>query len=309
MKAFDLHCDTIGECSKRALSLYKNSLHFDLERASGIGEYIQVFAIWIPDEIKGQTALEYFDKVADCFYKELDANREFISLYEEDRKTPVKAILAVEGGSGAGGTLDGLNHLYSRGVRLITLTWNGQNEIASGAYSEGGLTQFGRRYVKECENKNIIIDASHLNRQSFFELAQVVEKPFLASHSNADIVNSAQGKKRNLSKEEIEVIKNKGGIIGLNYFTEFLEDENAKGLEALCRQIDYLFEMGCENIIALGSDYDGCDICSELSGVEKLPEIYNKLLLNGYSEKTLNNLFYYNAHSFFERVYKKNSIE
>ncbi len=299
MKAFDLHCDTIGECSKRALSLYKNNLNFDLQRACCIEEHIQVFAVWIPDELRGKVALDYFDKVTDCFYRELEVNSELVSLFQDNKKTPVKAILSVEGGSGAGGTLDGLEHLYNRGVRLITLTWNGKNEIATGAYSEGGFTQFGKQFVKECENKNIIIDSSHLNRQSFFELAKIAEKPFIASHSNADIVNKDQGKKRNLSKEQIEIIKGIGGLIGLNYFTEFLEDENVEGVDALCRQIDYFYNLGCENVIALGSDYDGCEISEELSGIERLPHIYNELLSKGYSGELLNKIFYLNAKKFF----------
>jgi membrane dipeptidase len=53
MKSFDLHCDTIGECYKKSFLLRKNELNLDLERCKAIGEHTQVFAIWIPDELRG----------------------------------------------------------------------------------------------------------------------------------------------------------------------------------------------------------------------------------------------------------------
>ena len=149
MKFFDLHCDTIGECYNKKVPLRKNNFHLDLDRAKELGEYTQVFAIWISDELRGKDAVKYFDDVADCFYKEIKENSDLISLCGENKKTPIKAILSDEGGSACGGTIEGLYHLYERGVRLITLTWNDKNEIGSGAFSEGGLTDFGRAFIKD----------------------------------------------------------------------------------------------------------------------------------------------------------------
>ncbi len=308
MRFFDLHCDTIGECSNNNFSLKSNSLHIDLKRAKEIGDYTQVFAIWIPDELRGEEAVKCFDKTADYFYKELRENEELISLYSDKEETSVKAILAVEGGSACGGTIEGLQHLYERGVRLVTLTWNGENEIGSGAFSNGGLTDFGKEFIKEAENLGVILDVSHLNRQSFFEFAEIAEKPFVASHSNADIVNNEFGKKRNLTDEQIQIINEKNGIIGFNFCIDFIEDENASGVEALCRQIEYMLSLGCEDIIAFGSDFDGCDIHNDLCGVEKITSLYKALNQRGFNEKLLNKLFFQNAEKFF-RNYKKNSVK
>ena len=68
MISFDLHCDTIGECYKKSFLLRKNELHLDLERCKAIGEHTQVFAIWIPDELRGDTAFSYFNNVADFYH-------------------------------------------------------------------------------------------------------------------------------------------------------------------------------------------------------------------------------------------------
>ena len=302
MKYFDLHCDTIGECSNNKLSLRQNNLHIDLQRAESIDQYTQVFAIWIPDELRGEEAVAYFDKTADYFYKEIKDNSDIISLYSSNEKTPVKAILSVEGGSACGGTISGLHHLYESGVRLITLTWNAVNEIGSGAFSDGGLTNFGKDFIKEAEKLSIILDVSHLNRQSFFEFAEIAQKPFVASHSNADIVNNDFGKKRNLNKEQISIIKEKNGLIGLNFCRDFIEDENAEGVKALCRQIEYMLSLGCEDNISFGSDFDGCVIHSDLCAIEKIPLLYDNLKSRGFDENILNKLFYENAKKFFENI-------
>ena len=299
MKYFDLHCDTIGECSNNNFPLRENNLHIDLQRAKGIEEYTQVFAIWIPDELRGNHAVKYFDKTADYFYNEIARNRDLISLYKENKETPIKAILSVEGGSACGGTLEGLYHLYERGVRLITLTWNAVNEIGSGAFSEGGLTPFGKEFIKEAEKLDIVLDVSHLNRKSFFEFAEIAEKPFVASHSNADIVNNEYGKKRNLSKEQIQIIRERKGLIGLNFCCDFIEDEKASDIDSVCRQIDYFKKFECDDIIAFGFDFDGCTVNENFNGIEKIPLLYSELKKRGYEESFLHKMFYENANKFF----------
>ena len=300
MKYFDLHCDTIGECSNNNFPLRENNLHIDLQRAKEIEEYTQVFAIWIPDELRGNHAVKYFDKTADYFYNEIARNRDLISLYKENKETPIKAILSVEGGSACGGTLEGLYHLYERGVSLITLTWNAVNEIGGGAFSDGGLTPFGKEFIKEAEKLGIVLDVSHLNRKSFFEFAEIAQKPFVASHSNADIVNNEYGKKRNLSKEQIQIIRERKGLIGLNFCCDFIEDEKASDIDSVCRQIDYFKKFECDDIIAFGFDFDGCTVNENFNGIEKIPLLYSELKKRGYEESFLHKMFYENANKFFK---------
>lgn len=299
MKVFDLHCDTITECCKNCVSLYDNDMHLSLKRMEKFQKYIQIFAVWIRDEMRGEVARQYFDMVADYFYKQIEENKNVIFDFGDESETKVKAILSVEGGSACGGTLDGLTHLYNRGVKLVTLTWNSPNEIASGAFSEGGFTSFGKDFVKLAEEYGIILDVSHLNRESFYDFIKISNKPFVASHSNADIVENPKGRKRNLTDEQIRLIKERNGIIGLNFCRNFLESDGFFGIDSFVRQIDYFLSLGCENNIALGSDYDGCSIHSDFAGVEKLFSVYNILAEKGYSRELLDKIFYENAHRFF----------
>lgn len=300
MRYFDLHCDTIGECSNNNLSLRKNDLHIDLERAKALYKYTQVFAIWIPDELRKNFAVEYFNKTVNNFYSEIEKNNDLISIYGDDKNTSVKAILAVEGGSACGGTIEGLYHLYDKGVRLITLTWNAPNEIACGAFSEGGFTEFGKEFIKEAERLGITLDVSHLNRRSFFEFAELSQKPFIASHSNADIVNNEYGRKRNLNDEQIRIIKERNGLIGLNFCRDFIESEKSQGVDALYEQIEYMLSLGCEDVLSFGSDFDGCTVHTDLNGIEKIPSVYSSLKERGVNEAVLEKLFWKNADSFFK---------
>ena len=101
MKLFDLHCDTIGECYKNKLSLRNNTLNVSLEKAKHFEAYTQVFAIWISDELRRKSAIDYFNNVCDYYYKELSLNKdlivEFTDAKKEDKR--IKAILSIEGGA------------------------------------------------------------------------------------------------------------------------------------------------------------------------------------------------------------------
>jgi len=305
MKLFDLHCDTIGECYKNKLSLRHSGLHVSLDKAKNFENYTQVFAVWIPDELRGKSATDYFNNVCDYYYKELELNKDLIVSFGDTKKDDkrVKAILAIEGGAALAGDIENLYKVYEKGVRILTLTWNAENEIASGAFCEnGGLTSFGKTVIKKMEKLKMVIDVSHLNRESFFDVAENTTLPFIASHSNPDIVETNAGRKRNLTNEQIEIIKERNGLIGLNFYKEFLDVDNKTGVDALKMHLDYLLNKGCENIIALGLDFDGCDLSDGITGLESMDFVYNSLINEGFSKTLIDNMFCYNAERFFRNM-------
>lgn len=301
MRFFDLHCDTITELCKKQGSLAKNDGHISLDRASFLTEYVQDYAIFIPDEYRGKAAVDYFDKVY-AFYKN-EMNKNGISEYADRLDTKYKSVLSVEGGAGMGGTIDGLHHLADCGVKLITITWNGRNELASGCFDEEdiGLTPFGREAVKEMENLRIAADVSHLSVKGFYDLADLAEKPFMASHSCIDIVDNFKARHRNLTKEQVEIIAEHNGVIGINLWKKLLGNED-NSFDAVLRHMSEIIEVGGEDVIAMGTDFDGCDINDELAGIEKIPMLYDFLGNHGFDEKLLNKIFFDNADRFFTNL-------
>ncbi|MBR5234143.1 MAG: membrane dipeptidase [Clostridia bacterium] len=301
MRFFDLHCDTITELCKKQGSLALNDGHISLDRASYLTEYVQDYAIFIPDEYRGKEAVDYFDKVY-AYYKN-EMNKNGISEYADRLDTKFKSVLSVEGGAGIGGTIEGLYHLADCGVKLITLTWNGRNELASGCFDEEdiGLTSFGREAVKEMENLRIAADVSHLSVKGFYDLADLADKPFMASHSCIDIVDNFKAKHRNLTKDQVKIIAEHGGVIGINLWEKLLGNED-NSFDAVLRHMSEIIEIGGEDIVSMGTDFDGCDINDELAGIEKIPVLYDFLGNHGFSENLLDKIFFSNADRFFANL-------
>lgn len=307
MNYIDFHCDTIGECFLQQKHLYSNDLHISLQKAAEFKKYAQVFAVWIPDEKRGNKAFEYFNGVYNNFLSELRKNSGYIELCKtgNDIESAFKngrtaAILSVEGGAALAGKIENLEYLYDCGVRLITLTWNGKNELGDGCFCEnaGGLTVFGKTVVREMQKRNMLVDVSHLSEKGFYDVAEISEKPFVASHSNLRIVKNKWGTVRNLSQEQAKVIIDRKGIIGLNFCGDFLGDDGDNGREALLRHIYRFLELGAENCLAFGCDFDGCNVNPELDGLTSIIPLYDWLLGKNLPQKTLNNIFFDNAYRF-----------
>lgn len=301
MRFFDLHCDTITELEKRNGSLASNDGHISLDRASYLTEYVQDFAIFIPDEYRGKAATDYFDRVYAYYKKQLELCG--ISEYHERKNTKVKSVLSVEGGAGMGGTIEGLHHLAECNVKLITLTWNGRNELASGCFDEEdiGLTAFGREAVREMEKLCIAADISHLSRKGFRDLADIAEKPFMASHSCIDIVDNFKARHRNLTKDEVRIISEHKGVIGINLWEKLLGNED-NSFDAVLRHMTEIIDIGGEDVLAMGTDFDGCDINPDLAGIEKIQSLADYLSAHGFDARLIDKVFFSNADRFFSNL-------
>ena len=197
MKFFDLHCDTIGECYLQKQPLYRNHLHLDLSRGAEFSAWTQCFAIWIPDEIRGQQALDYFKAVHQTYERECTQNKMLVTpcienddFVRAERLGACGAVLTVEGGAVLGGNLENISYLASCGVRKLTLTWNGTCEFGDGAMvtHPKGLTKFGRQAIPKLEQHRIVVDISHASEPLFYDVAEIANRPLVASHSNAKAV-------------------------------------------------------------------------------------------------------------------------
>lgn len=303
MRLFDLHCDTITELCRKNGSLFHNDGHISLDRTEYLTEYVQDYAVFIPDELRGKEAVDYFDKVY-AYYKKQISSIDNLSEYKDRENTKFKALLSVEGGAGMGGTIEGLYHLNECGVKLITLTWNGRNELASGCFDDEdiGITPFGKKAISEMEKLNIVADVSHLSKKGFYQLADIAKKPFIASHSCCDIVDNFKARHRNLTNEQIKIISEHNGIIGVNLWKMLLGNGEDNSFDAVLRHISNLIDVGGENCVAMGTDFDGCDINDELSGIEKLSGLSKYLSQHGFSDELIDNIFFANADVFFTNL-------
>ena len=211
---FDCHCDTV---TLRNLFHTKSQLKKrDIKRFK---RYIQVFAICPEENYAYSHAVHHIKR-----YKRL------LKLWGLSPITDAKAlesakfgaVLSLEGADALCTNLAALDMFYKEGVRLLTITWNNNNAAGFSITSEkGGITPFGEKLIKKCEQKNILIDLSHLSDEGFWDVCAIMKKPFICSHSNSrHICNN----KRNITDDMFKELVKSGGCVGINFSLTFLAE-------------------------------------------------------------------------------------
>lgn len=307
MDLFDLHCDTAFECATKldGIDIKRGAGHISLGRGGYLDNWRQVFAVFMPDEYRGEAAIRHYKRVRDYIYRQSELFPDQFHIVRNSAQfaeahSGCSAIISVEGGSALAGQIERVQALYDDGVRLITLTWNDTNELADGirAVQGRGLSEFGRAAVAEMNRLHMAVDVSHLSDAGFYDVAEVSDAPFVASHSNARRLCKNL---RNLTDEMIDIIAKRGGLIGLNFFREFLRDDGEAHISDILRHADYMLSRGCERCLCLGSDFDGCEIVPDMTGVESMADLYEAFLRLNYSEDLVRDIFYNNAYAYFAK--------
>ncbi|WP_314396227.1 membrane dipeptidase [Leptotrichia shahii] len=230
------------------------------------------------------------------------------SLNEKDKKFGV--VLGIEGLPGIGDKLDYIYLLYQLGVRHIGMTWNETNAFATGQSGDKnrGLTPLGIDAVKIINELGILLDVSHANDKTFWDIAKHSKKPFFASHSNARSLCPAM---RNLTDDQILCIGERGGMVGMNSYHNFVsQNESEKNLEMLLNHLEYVANKIGLDKVGFGLDFAEYytpeeEEVSGLSGLHDVTELRNveKALKNrGYSQNEIEMVTYKNFIDFFGRV-------
>ncbi len=282
MDYFDLHCDTAYECYSKKQEFYVNQLAVSGESGRCFKRWAQTFAVWIRDDEPEPWGL-YCDIMADFRAK------------IETRPPNLTPVFSVEGGSLLEDDADRIYALKNDGVKFLSLTWNGENRLAGGTATEKGLTDFGKRVIDKMNSLSIACDLSHLNDKSFYEVMARARFP-LATHSNC---RALCNNPRNLTDNQIKLLAEKGGVIGLCFYPEFLGKDPFCGIY---ENIFHLCEMGFENSIAIGSDFDGGEMDKSLDRVEKVPDLYSYLKCRGLKDSLLYKIFYKNAENYIAKL-------
>ncbi|MCL2632135.1 MAG: membrane dipeptidase [Coriobacteriia bacterium] len=321
----DLHCDTLVNLIDPAnpsdfefigfnqqtelyaasgVSLADNNVHLSLSRMQPF-DWCQCMAIFISDRFIGETAWNFYRQVKRFFdeqlivhYDQVTQAHEPADIWRAFAQNKSAAMLTIEGGSFLQNSLTHIDDIAADGVKMLTLTWNRQNAIASGVSATGGLSNFGREVVKTLEEHRIIVDVSHLNDQSFADVNAAATRPYLASHSNSRAICDHP---RNLTDNQFKALCANGGIVGLNYYTDFLVAEKRPVTPTdILRHLDHWLELGGEKHVALGSDFDGADMPEWLSSCDKVAVLYDHVATE-FGRQIAGNLFFWNAYRFFSQ--------
>lgn len=297
----DAHCDTLMSLTGRSMNKEENKyrdflvdnpgVHIDLPKLSRGHVACQFMAIFLEDEqlsnatTEAMLMIDAFDRVQKdakgAFF--LAANASDVRRAISEKK--VSALLSIEGAEALGDSMDSLDAFYGRGVRAIGLTWNRRNAFGRGQRAEGsdGLSPLGKQLVEKMQGMHMLVDVAHLSEEGFWEVADLVKGPFIASHANARAVCDHM---RNLSDKQIRAIAEHGGAIGCVFVPSFVtKNPNDCSLEALLQHVDRIVKVGGIDSCAMGSDFDGFHPIEAkvIADAGEFDVIYEALRARGYS--------------------------
>lgn len=312
----DMHCDTIMQLWLARLRGEKihfrdsgngeDALQIDLAKLKQGGSLLQHFALYVDlklpvdfdgsvessalartetvDGVKYMSPWYQYEEMLKVYQEEMAANADLIrqvKTYEDilqcKKDGVIASILSIEEGGAIEGDINRVQTVYDAGVRMMTLTWNFENELgypneadprSDEDYSYyfkfqpatgNGLKQRGKEAVLEMERLGILPDVSHLSDEGFYDLAKLMKGPFVASHSNA---RALAGCNRNLTDDMIRIMGEHGGVIGLNFCPDFLqegakEEDCLSTVETMAKHAKHMMNVGGREVVGIGTDFDG----------------------------------------------------
>ncbi len=314
MKVVDMHCDTISGILRSAdegspIALRKNTaLHIDLEEMRKGDYLLQNFAMFVFLD-KDRDPLEHVLRLIDTYYRELETNADWIApvyqFADIDKNAAagkLSAMLTIEEGGVCKGRLEVLRILYRLGVRMLTLTWNFENELGwpntvaklpgydpSHTY---GLKDTGVAFVKEMQRLGMIVDVSHLSDDGFYDVAQLSKQagiPFVASHSNARALCAHS---RNLTDDMIRTLADCGGVTGINFCGSFLDAQTeCSRVARMVEHMRHIVNVGGIDCLGLGTDFDGIGGDLELERCGKMPLLADEMARQGFTQREIEAVF------------------
>lgn len=326
--------------------------HTDIPRLIEGGVDVQVFAVWSDDKKWTSGAFKHANDQIDALEAvvlehpaQIEIAHSYAAIQRIQQSGKIAALIGIEGGNMIESSLSNLEHLYNRGARYLTLTWNynlpwataAAVEDAKDAKDQQGLSKEGKAIIRRMNQLGMMIDLSHASKMTFYEVLKISNKPVLVSHSNAAALTAHS---RNLDDNQLLLLKKNKGVVGVNFYSGFLdssyddrlkaiytEQENKEPtekmstsaqydklsadnklradapLERLLEHIDYLVDKVGIDHVAIGSDFDGIESAPVgLGDVSKFPVLTKALLERGYNKADLAKIMGLN----FLRILKEN---
>lgn len=250
--AIDTHIDTTQRMldANDDLASRLPDGHVDLPRMREGGLTGAFFSIWVrPSTYPGERAWERAQALIGAVRQLAERHPDEAVLCttaeevrQANRDGKIALLLGVEGAHALGDPGDDdaliarIGELYSQGVRYMTVTWSNDNALAhssGGQHTELGLTDLGRRAIREMNRLGMIVDISHVSDRTFWDIVEVTERPLLASHSSCRALSDHA---RNMTDDMIRAVARGGGAVCINYYTQFIDADYGRRRRALERE-------------------------------------------------------------------------
>ena len=310
MIVLDSHCDTPSlMVNGLDIGIDNRECQVDIPKLIAGGVDVSFFAACTYAEYSPETAtsraLEMIASVYDSLGKYGD--RIALALTPDDvmankANNLISILIGMENGAPVQKSMSLLRLFHRMGVRYMTLTHNGDNEIADAAMEGkrwGGLSPFGREVVAEMNRLGIIVDVAHVSDGTFSDVLDCSKKPVLSTHS---CCRALANHPRNMTDEMIKRMADKGGVIQINFYPYFLTTTAQAGVEDVIRHIDHAVKVGGIEHVGIGTDFDGIKVTPVgLENISKLPVVFDLLSERGYSDDQIEKI----ASGNFLRVFRE----
>jgi len=327
----DAHHDIAGDVVRRRKLGERGVLSgYWGQKLQAGGVKVQILPLFVEDDFLPELGLRKLLEAAEALISDLEEDGSVVRLATSQRQVDgaladgvIAGVLALEGCDGLSGDPAMLRALYRLGVRMVAFTWNRRNEFADGIYgaaSPSGLSGAGKIALGEMQDHQVICDVSHLAEPGFWDVARLSQAPFVASHSNARAICDHP---RNLSDDQLRAIAESGGVVGLNFYGDFVHateptlDKLVDHLAHMADTIgiqhvgigpdfleDTLRDVGRDALESAGLDpvlverwIPGCE------RVEQLPAFTARLLARGFSEDEIEMILGANFMRVFRQVW------
>jgi membrane dipeptidase len=238
----DLHCDTpmLIEAENYDLGQRHDYGQVDIPRMREGGVSGVFFSVYT-SATRGtpleavKRALEIIDSVTQEVARhpgDLVLATTSAGILEAKQAGKIAILMGVEGGHMIDSSLEVLRTLYRLGARYLTLTHSADTPWAgsSGSKLNKGLTGFGHSVIAEMNRLGMMVDVSHVSDQTFHDAVESSSAPVVASHSSC---RALAGHPRNMTDEMLQALAKNGGVVHINYYNSFLDDEHRARANAL----------------------------------------------------------------------------
>ena len=326
----DAHSDILNDIHPRRLLGEKGVLekHWVPKMREGRID-IRVVAIYTEPPLLPELALRHGLDLVASLYEDIAESpscvqcRTYGDIERAKQAGKIGLILGLEGAEPLGADIQLLRIFYELGLRVLGLTHALRTFLADGAYFStrkagqlGGLTDVGARFLEEAEKLGIVVDVSHLNDPSFWDVIKFARAPVIASHSNCRALCDHL---RNLTDDQIKAVADGGGVVGVNAYSLFV---NPPDLEHLVDHIGHIVKVGGIEHAGLGPDFadyllvymtevdkaslpsnalNGIKPVQGLPGDEAFPKFAGELARRGYKPREIDLIMGEN----FGRVFKE----
>ncbi len=239
------------------INLNKNtSENFDTYKAKKGGLNCPFMAIYTPSEKSENESYTFANSLIDLVNNVIKSNKEFDYAFtpkdviKNFKKNKISLPMGMENGSPIGEDINRIKYFFDRGIRYMTLTHAADNRICDSSYDSrntwNGLSNFGRKVVREMNKIGMMIDVSHCTDKTFYDILKITNKPLVATHSSPR--KFTPNFERNMSDNMIKDLANNNGLIMLNFGSGFISEQSNKSLGDINSKVEkYKIENNLED--------------------------------------------------------------